>query len=323
MNSVPTRSRAISMPSPHSLFMRAAVLLACSFLVPAFAQSPAVKRLQVYTPRAFGYVIGDVFRHRVRVELKAPYRLETESLPARGKINRWLEMRSRVLELSRSPEATEYEIAFDYQIFNAPSVVQRVRTPAHELIAAGPADRFAVVIPAWEFSVAPIISSSAADGESPVAVRPPRPPPPIPLAPYMARFALALVIFAAALLYLCWLRWGVPILSRANRPFARAYRDLKRLSRQPFDQSVYRQALRRMHGAFNETDGRALFSEQLEAFHARHQRFGGLERPIEWLFVESQSVFFAVGDPALADQSRLSHIVGLCRECRERERRPA
>lgn len=323
MNSVPTRSRAISMLSPHSYFMRGAVVLACCFLVPAFAQSPAVKRLQVDTPRAFGYVIGDVFRHRVRLELIAPYRLETDSLPAGGKINRWLEMRSRVLDLTRSPDATVYEIAFDYQIFNAPAVVQGVSTPAHKVMAAGPADRIAVVIPAWEFSVAPIISSFPADSELPVALRPPRPPPPIPLAPHMARFALMAVIFTATLLYLGWMRWGVPLLARANRPFARAYRDLKRLNRRSFDQSIYHGALRRMHGAFNETAGRALFSAQLETFHARYPRFSGLEQPIEQLFAESQSVFFTPGSPALADESHLSVLLRLCRECRERERRPA
>ncbi len=282
-----------------------------------------MKSLQVDTPRAFGYVIGDVFRHDVHLELHAPYRLEPDSLPLRGKINRWLEMRASLLDTSRSAGVTIYDITLNYQIFNAPSEIQRIATPAHSMMVVGPDGPTGVVIPAWEFSVAPIISPAQADAEAPLALRPPRQPPPIPLAPRVARFALMAVIFGAALLYLSWVRWGLPLLARANQPFARAYRDLRRLRRRSFDESVYRQALRRLHGAFNETAGRALFAEQLEAFHSSHPRFGGLEQTIDRLFAESRSVFFAPRGSTPANGSDFSHLIGLCRECRERERQRA
>jgi mxaA protein len=139
----------------------------------------------------------------------------------------------------------------------------------------------------------------------------------------VARLVLMAVIFVAALLFLSWVRWGLPLLARANRPFARAYRDLGRLKRRSFDESVYRQALRRLHGAFNETAGRALFSEQLQAFYASHPRYGGLEQSIDQLFAESRSIFFATGRATPVEGSDLSRLVGLCRECRERERRRA
>ncbi len=304
--------------------MRAAILLlGCCFVGSAVAQNPVVKSLQMDTPRAFGYVIGDVIRHHVRLELHAPYRLEPGSLPLRGKVNRWLEMRSTALELSRSSGLTVYDITLDYQIFNAPSKIQRVGTPAHDLMAAGPDSRAPVVIPAWEFSVAPIISAPRADADAPLESRPLRQPPPIPLAPRVVRLALMAVIFVAALLFLSWVRWGLPLLARANRPFGRAYRDLRRLKRRSFDESVYRQALRRVHGAFNETAGRALFAEQLEIFYANHPRYGGLAPSIDRLFAESRSIFFAAGDATPVQGSDLSRLIGLCRECRERERRPA
>lgn len=301
----------------------AILLLGCCFLGSAVAQSPAVKSLQVDTPRPFGYVIGDIFRHRVRIDLHAPYRLELDSIPLSGKLNRWLEMRTTVLEISRSPGATVYDIILDYQIFNAPLEIKRVATPAHQVMVAGSVDRTPVTIPAWEFSVTPITSSHRADATAPQDLRPPRPPPPISLSPHITRFALTAAIFAAAVLCLGWTRWGVPLLARANRPFARAYRDLKRLHKRSFDESVYRQALRRLHGAFNETAGRALFSEQLSAFHASHPRFSGLEQPIDELYSESRSVFFAAGSTASAEKGDLSRLIFLCRECRQRERRPA
>lgn len=323
MNSIPTRSRDISMTKPTSSMRAVMLLLGCCCLGSAVAQSPAVKSLQVDTPRAFGYVIGDVFRHHARLELYLPYRLEPDSIPLQSKLNRWLEVRASLLDKSRLPGVTVYDISLDYQIFNAPSEIQRIATPAHSMMVVGPGGPVSVVIPEWEFSVAPITSLPGADAEATLALRPPRQPPPIPLAPRLERFALMAVIFSAALLYLIWLRWGVPLLARANQPFARAYRDLKRLRRRSFDESVYRQALRRLHGAFNETAGRALFAEQLQAFHSSHPRFGGLEQPIDQLFAESRSVFFAPRRSTPANGSDFSRLIGLCRECRARERQPA
>lgn len=321
MHSVPTRSPGISMPKAQSSTTGAALLLILAFAAPAVAESPAVKELEVITPRAFGYVIGDVFRHRIRVTLHPPYRLETDSLPLRGRISRWLEMSSTVAETSDAKAVTIYEIVLDYQIFNAPFEIERVSTPEHELTVEGPADRTAVTIPAWEFSVAPIVTTLQAGAETSWALRPPRPPPPMSAAPHLRRSALAAAIVTAALIGLCWLRWGVPLLARANRPFARAYRDLRRLERRRFEESVYRQALQRLHRAFNETAGRAIFSGQLEVFHAGHARFRGLESSIDRLFEESRSVFFLSGPRAPSAEHDLSRLIGLCREFRDRERR--
>ena len=316
-----TKLPGISMPRASSIAAGAALILAISFTLPAASQTPVVKEFEVQTPRTFGYVIGDVFRQRVHLELYPPYRLEIESLPLRGRINRWLEIRSTVLERPGAQGASVYDIDLDYQIFNAPLKLQQLSTPARSLSVGGPDGPMELPIPEWTFSVAPIVSTQGYGNELPWAVRPARPPPPMPVAPHLWRAALAGALLAIVIIYLCWLRWGVPLMARANRPFARAYRDLRRLNRRALDESVYQLALRRLHGAFNETAGRALFADQLAAFHSSHPRFRGLEHAIDGLFAESRSVFFSSDSQAPADGSELRRLIGLCHECRERERR--
>lgn len=311
------------MPRALSTAAGAALILTIGFTPPVAAQNAVVKEFEVQTPRAFGYVIGDVFHHRVHLELYPPYQLETESLPLRGRINRWLEMRSTVQEKFGAQGAKVYDVDLNYQIFNAPLELQHLSTPAHTLSAIGPDGRIELPIPAWNFSVAPIVSTQGYGDQVPWAVRPARPPPPTPVAPHVWRAGLAGAIFAMVILYLCWLRWGVALLARANRPFARAHRDLRRLNRRAFDESVYRLALRRLHGAFNETAGRALFCDQLAAFHASHPRFRGLEPAIDGLFAESRVVFFSSDPHAPAEGNDLKRLIALCRDCRERERRSA
>ena len=71
---------------------------------------PAIKRLEVVTPRPFGYVIGDTFEHRIELEVASPYRLDQDTLPRAGRLNRWLELRPPIVRRYRRWKSTLYEI---------------------------------------------------------------------------------------------------------------------------------------------------------------------------------------------------------------------
>ena len=76
-----------------------------------------------------------------------------------------------------------------------------------------------------------------------------------------------------ALLLLAYLFWVVPFLHSTNGPFARAYRDLKNLQKKPCDKSLYRDALRCVHDALNQTAGKVLLVKDLNCFFSDYPHF--------------------------------------------------
>lgn len=288
----------------------------------AWADS-AVIELDVRTPRAFGYVIGDTFNHEIRIELREPYRLDRDSVPTPGKVNRWVELRTVSTRTTRSTQSTTSDIVLGYQIFYSASAIANASIPARTLSIVGPGDKLLLTVPEWEFSVSPVMLQARQPGEEVAEPRPPRDPPPIPTSVLRLRAALLGCLLAASLLFLAYARWGLPFMRRGNAPFARAYRQLKHLQRRSVDQPVYREGLKRVHRAFNETSGEALFADGLHGFYARHPRYAALQSSIDRLYEESRQVFFTDDtEPDEADRS-LTQLIRLCRACRDLERRRA
>jgi len=308
----------------RGLVHRGAVLPAVFVLVWALSpQLPAesvVKRLEVETPRAFGYVIGDTLDHRITLELARPYRLDEASLPAAGQLRAGLELRAPVVRVHQARDTTCYEILLTYQIFHFAERLQTLAIPPVELRFAKGGPRLPVVVPEWRFSLAPLAPRRIEGSVALPELRPDRPPPDMPVQPHVYRLiALAAGLFTA-LMYLAHAWWGMPLLARRSRPFAHAFRDLRRLARKPFTETRYLDALRRLHRAFNQTAGRTLFAGNLDLFFVRHPEFASLRMPIEGLFMQSQQAFFQPRQSRAADADSLQDLLQLCRRCRALER---
>ena len=277
----------------------------------------AINRFELITPRAFGYVIGDVITHRVEFELADPYQLVQDSLPRAGRVNQWLELRPGVFEASKQPNATAYAITLNYQILNAPEALKEIFTPAHTLMFTDGERSFPVFISQWVFSVAPL-TSKATSGV--FDLQPEQEPLPMPLTPHIRRLGLSLVGIAAALGLLAYIYGTIPFLRRTQEPFARAYRKIRQYQRKPGDALIYREALRCTHRAFNETAGKVVFAEALDEFFIAHPRFLSLRGPIQEVFTDSRSVFFNPSTSMSAQRISLDKLLQLVRGCRDIER---
>ena len=280
----------------------------------------AVEHLSVKTPRPYGYVIGDVIEHEVSLALEPGFELDRTSVPEPGRVTRWLSLNEASHEGERQNGAFRHTIRLRFQVVNAAQSVTPAGTPPLSLRIVGPEDDFPVIVPAWAFTISPILPP----GERPAGrlpdLRPALPPGPVPIDMRIVRvtalgaLALGLVALVAGR-YLAE-RTG----RRARGHFDRAYRRIQNRMRDSASSGTYVNALIEMHTAFNATAGHAVFEHDLARFFVKHPRFEPLRAPIAALFTESGTVFYGDGATPAAHDGSLNRVRDLCRACRDVER---
>ena len=275
-------------------------------------------QIEVADPRPFGYVVGDLLRRTVHVEAERPWVLPPESLPKTGRVDPWLELRDAQLVTRAIAQRTGYDLTLTYQLLNSPEAMKLLELPRVELRFRNGASAMVQEVPPLLFTAAPVSVPYATADRGLGDIRADKPPSPIATRPLVLRLALNAGAIVAILLYFAYVRLCTPLIARANQPFARAYRELKRLRQCSVDEATLRTALRRVHRAFDETAGTTLFAEQLEAFFAHNARFGDLRSPTEQFFQWSRRVFFEEG--ATDEAPTLEPLVALCKLGRDLER---
>jgi len=280
--------------------------------LPACADS-VIRDFQVVNPRPFGYVIGDTIKRRIETEVSRPFALENDKLPKVGRAGTWLDLRE--IKLDRSPRlgSTHYRLTLTYQLVNSPEAVENLALPKVSLSFASGNKVVAQNAPEYLFSAAPITPPQVLGGEGLDAMREDQPPIPIPNTLHRVLFLLSLAISILALLYMAYLRFGFPW--QRPRPFALAYRDLRRLAKEAGSDEAFRQGMRRVHRALDQTAGRPLFPGELDKFFVKHPRFANMQRPTQRFFEISQSEFFGKG----AREQPMEWLVKFCREWRAAE----
>ena len=281
----------------------------------------AVKELKLTTPRTFGYIIGDVIEHRVSLALDHGFELDPASVPEPGRTSRLLALNEADLESKVHDGESRHSIRLRYQIVNAPLSVTGAGTPPLSLRVLGPEGDLPVVIPAWGFTVGPIVTPEERSAGRLPSLRPALPPPPIPTDVHTARVG-ALALLALALL--------VPILrdrltgrrgAPAGRHFDRAYRRLRRRPKSPPPPGAPEETLSEVHAAFNATAGRAVFEHDLARFFVEHPRFEPVRESIEAFFAESGRRLYGHDREASDTGPGIDRLRDLCRACRDAERR--
>ena len=308
------------MTSPHLRRSLAGALLVASAGVSPLAGA-AVEKLEMTTPRPFGYVIGDTIEHRISLVLDPGFELDPDSIPQPGRASRWLALNESVLEGEERNGTTRHSIRLRYQIVNAAQSVIGAGTPPLSLRIVGPEGDLPVVIPAWGFSFGPIVTHEDRTAGRAPNLRPSLPPPPFETDVRAVRVAalglLALVLIVLIVRERLAGRFAAP----PGRHFDRAWRRLRRRPKESNPATAFTEALVEVHAAFNATAGRAVFQHDLARFFVEHPRFEPLRTPIEAFFTESGKLLYGCNEAAPDAGPSLEPLRDLCRACRDVERR--
>ncbi|MCL1962622.1 MAG: hypothetical protein FWG56_12830 [Desulfovibrionaceae bacterium] len=269
------------------------------------AAAPIAVQAVVEQPRAFGYVLGDVFTQRMLLQQEGRS-LEPGPAPAAGRIDRWLERRPARIETDARGRRW---LAIDYQLVNAPLAPTVITVAPLELAtASGPR----LALPAWPIGIGPLTPPGQGDL-----------PPLQPDRPVEARETHAierqLQLSVAALLGVAgaWLVWWLWRNARdaRNRPFARAWRELRRI-----DDLASLDAWRVIHRGLNASAGCAVHAGNLPRLLAQAPYLRPLQVRLDDFYRESTQRFFAV-DAAAAAPAAGYPLRSLCRALRDAERR--
>lgn len=280
----------------------------------------AVESLTVTTPRQFGYVIGDLIEQRVSLVLRPGFELDPASIPAPGRSTRWLSLNEAVLDGKTRDGNSHHSIVLRYQVVNAAPTVVGAGTPPASLRIIGPEGDLPVVVPAWGFTIGPIVEPEERPPGTRPDIRPALAPGPIPTTARTIRVG-ALGLLAAGLLALVvWRHLRGRLGWFASGPFEHACRRLERGVRDRPAPGAYADALVVVHAAFNSTAGRAVFAHELAHFFTEHPRFEPLREPIEALFAESSALFYGPDAESRSCAQSLEPLRALCRACRDIER---
>ncbi|HEX7034269.1 MAG TPA: hypothetical protein VF210_00760 [Pseudomonadales bacterium] len=298
--------------------IRKLVLLAWAaalMAIPDDASAQAITEMEIVEPRTFGHVVGDTLRREVFLTLDPDYRLDPDSVPEAGRIDRWIERAEPQLTMPSLWQRGRYHLVLTYRILDAPPSVRTIALPQENLRIVGRDSADAHVrttlVPTLRIDVSPLTAAAGPDDVTPSALQPDRPPAPIPLEPRQRRLAWTGAGLLALLMIGAWQRGVRSWVERRQLPFARAVRALKR-SRP--DEA----GLKIVHDAINRTAGRAIFTHNLDDFVATHAEYAALRDDLHRLFAASDQAFFRESAPP---GNGAPDLLELCRHARRIERR--
>ncbi|MDD5114083.1 MAG: nonribosomal peptide synthetase MxaA, partial [Methylobacter sp.] len=228
-----------------------------------------VSYFAVETPRPFGYVIGDEIAQRIVIETRPGIILQAASLPARGQINRWLNL----TQINVEQQGEQTVINLRYQVFYAPLEVKMLTLPGFTLQFAQGDKLLSKDVPDWSFTVAPLRELAVRKNEQHEYMRPDGRPP--LLSDSAAQMGLWSSFSVSVLLgtYLAYLYGYFP--QSRRRVFKQALKQLATLS-----ETDMAQALTIAHKAFNKLNRQPLFQHQLTDFYRQHSDYQRINKPL-------------------------------------------
>jgi len=282
-------------------------------------------KLSIVDPvRDSGYTVGDLITRVVTLEIKKPYKLLDTSLPIVGYEKRYqgqvigIELRDIKKSAEDNSDSTVHTLHLTYQIFDRNVVAKPAALPPEFIRIQGGNEVYSFRIPSWNFRISPIAVFGEVKLESDMS----------PLRGPMLKtserenliFKLALAVLglsALGLLYILGMRAWLP---RMGGPFARACRDLKKLSKLPANDETLKLALTRVHQAFNLSSGSSVFSNNVDDLLAQKPVFAGMRDDIAHFFELSRMAFFEQHQAAQTAAEQLAWLQKFSRRCRDCER---
>ncbi len=281
--------------------------------------------LQLEDPiRDAGYVVGDLLSRKITLTIKKPYQLIEESLPIVGYEHRYkgqvsgIELAAITKETTVNRDSETHVLDLTYQVFTTGRVAKPAALRAEIIKLRNTENAKEVVeyrIPSFNFRVSPlsVIGQVKLDQE----MYPFIPPLTLDNSKIIFHLKILATLLALALLGLLYIFGTHAWLPRMGAPFAKAYRDIKKMNNSP---EGIKQAVSRVHESLNKTAGASLFSNNLDAFLTRKPAFAPAKQEIEKFFGLSHQVFFQDASHDLQHDNPKSWLLSLCRTLRDCER---
>jgi hypothetical protein len=280
---------------------------------------PRIKVRTIEPMRDVGYTAGDILSRTIILEAPKSLQLIETSLPIAGNDKKrqgrgsGIEVREVTLNKSTGLDSNIYTLHLTYQVFTSSIVARPASLPAEFVKFGGKGESLDFRIPSWSFRISPlavygsvVVERDMSTFRGPLLLDATR--------QYQVLWGLLgmLAIFALGLLYVLGTYTWLP---RMGRPFARAYRDLKKL---PATAEGLSQGVMRLHQAFNATAGGSVFDTA--SFVSSKPAFTPATSDIDRFFNLSRTVFFEPGTPHDIDGDTMTWLRQFCRRCRDCER---
>ncbi|HLD10311.1 MAG TPA: hypothetical protein VJB68_09725 [Methylophilaceae bacterium] len=316
--------------SKHPVFVAFLLGIVAFNLSIAYAEAPLpamdtknIKVAIIEPERDVGYVVGDILQRTVTLEVKKPYELIETSLPIVGYEHRYqgqvtgIELSKISSEKISHSSSTTYTVHLSYQAFTTGKVAKPaiLRPEVIKFKGAKKGDILQYQIPPFSFRISPLSvygQVKVKDEMSPF-----RPPLLLDASPEKFKLKVLLGLLGAALLGLLYIFGMRAWLPRMGAPFAKAYRDIRKLPTTP---EGLQQAVARVHKSLNATAGNSVFSDNLDQFVAQKPAFKPVKTDIERFFGLSRQVFFEPQATHQAGEAPLDWLRSFCRRCRDCER---
>ncbi len=245
-------------------------------------------------PRGFGYFAGDVFRREIDVTVADPYRLDKASLPAPGRLNYWLYLKSVTLDEESASGKHRYRIGIDYQNFYVALQPTRLAVPGMTLKFTDGTTSADAEVPPLSIVVAALreIQPEKPEEGPQGYLRPNAVPGFIKTGQIETRFGLSLAGLLLGVGLLAYHNAWWPFRARPSRPFTRAARAIGSRSKRGESPDAYRTSLIDLHRAFDASAGRRVLAEDVPEFLDDHAAFQPLGGEIVRFFASSRQAFF-------------------------------
>jgi mxaA protein len=274
--------------------------------------------------RDAGYVIGDILNRKISITIKKPYQLVKETLPIVGYEHRYkgqisgIELVNIDTKHSENADSETYLLDLNYQVFKTGRVAKPAALPAEMLKLRNTENKKQIVeyrLPSFLFRVSPLslIGQIKLDEEMYQFT----PPLTIDNSKVITHLKILVGLLGITLLGLLYIFGTRAWLPRMGAPFAKAYRDIKKMPDSP---EGIKKAVSRVHESLNKTAGASLFSNNLEQFIIEKPAFAPAKQEIEQFFGLSHQVFFEDASKPLNNQSPKPWLLQLCRTLRDCER---
>ncbi len=271
-----------------------------------------------------GYTVGDVIERDVILTIKAPYKLIDTSLPITGYEKRYrgqligIELKNISHQKDVHEDYTTHQIHLAYQVFTNNVVAKNAALGPEYLNLINTKNSKDLVkyrIPSLDIAISPIAIFGQVKIENNMSTF---------LGPLLMAddkekqwLKISLSFLALSLLSLLYIVGKHAWLPRMGRPFAKAYRALRKL---PNSEEGLKQGVSRVHQSLNGTAAMSVFSDNLDIFLANHPEFSPLRTEIQQFFGLSRQVYF---EPTAAhDVGEKPHqwLLQFARRCRDCER---
>lgn len=239
------------------LFLALLLNIQAAHALPDPATSTPIK----ITMRDHGYTLGDLIFMHVEFSLKKGLAFDPESVPLKGSVNAWLDLREVAMrEGKNADDSSHVSIDFTWQVFGTVEHAQVIKIPAIFLQTLPPevanSKPMVITIPAQGFHLSPVLPPALTENKHRAHAPPLRFDTQTPLISGLVCMGLSLLCGAVWL----WLQDKIPWCPRNPGPMTQLSRQLRR---QQVAQSFSMAHLRSIHAALAGSAGQSLYPDTL------------------------------------------------------------